>query len=67
MEKGKKTCFVGIPKSGFTTNLRNKLISSWKVFIVKIVIPNPSPHLFGMYVYNYFSFICQFIAKDQKH
>ena len=62
-----KTYFVGIPKSGFNTNLCNKLISSWEVSIVKFVIPNPFPIYFGMYVCKYFPFICQFIAKDQKH
>ena len=30
-----KTYFVGIPKSGFATNLCNKLISSWEILIVQ--------------------------------
>ena len=38
-----KTYFIGIAKSGFTTNLCNKLISSWEVLIVEFVIPNPFP------------------------
>ena len=57
-----KTCFVGIPKSCFTTNLCNKLISSWEVLIVKIVIPNPFP----IYLECMFVYIFHFVAKGQK-
>ena len=62
-----KIYFIGIPKSDFTTIFCDKLISSWEVLIVKFVIPNPFPYLFGMYVCKYFPFNYQFIAKGQKH
>ena len=57
-----KVCFAGIFKSGFTTNLCIKLISSWEIlfsvyYLFKgIVTPNPFPIHLGMYACNLFPF-----------
>ena len=66
MEKG-ENLFLGIPKSGFTTNLCNKLISSWEVLVVKFVIPNPSPiYLECMFVYIFHLF-ANSLPRAKKH
>ena len=58
-----KTYFVGIAKSGFTTNLCNKLISSWEVLIVKFVIPNPFPIYLECMFVNIFYLIANSLLR----
>ena len=59
-----KICFIWITKSGFTTNLCNKLISSWEVLIMRIVIPNPFPiYLECMFVIIFIYLFTKFTSK----
>ena len=65
-----KIYFVEISKSGFTTILCNKLISSWEVLIVKIVIPNPFPiYLDCMFVniFHLFANLLSMIKITKKY